>query len=69
MTADLARQILYRAPRPAALAHAIVALLRLYRSRIRERAYLAQMSERDLRDIGMTRAERIMLVEKPFWRA
>ena len=46
----------------------VIAQLRLYRSRLRERAYVARMSARDLRDIGMSRSDQIMLVEKPFWR-
>jgi uncharacterized protein YjiS (DUF1127 family) len=68
MKANVARQILIPVPRLAAVGQIILAKLRLYRSRLRERACLAQMNERDLRDIGMSRMDQIMLVEKPFWR-
>ena len=37
--------------------------------RARSRAALAQMSDRDLRDIGITRAEAAHESAKPFWRA
>jgi uncharacterized protein YjiS (DUF1127 family) len=37
--------------------------------RARSRAELAQMSDRDLRDIGVTRAEVAHESAKPFWRA
>jgi uncharacterized protein YjiS (DUF1127 family) len=37
--------------------------------RARSRALLAQMSDRDLRDIGITRAEAAHESAKPFWRA
>jgi uncharacterized protein YjiS (DUF1127 family) len=37
--------------------------------RARSRAVLAQMSDRDLRDIGITRAEVARESAKPFWRA
>jgi len=36
--------------------------------RARSRAELAQMSDRDLRDIGITRAEAAHESTKPFWR-
>jgi len=37
--------------------------------RARGRAVLAQMSDRDLRDIGLTRADVARESAKPFWRA
>ena len=40
-----------------------------WRRRARSRAELAQMSDRDLRDIGITRAEVACESAKPFWRA
>jgi uncharacterized protein YjiS (DUF1127 family) len=39
-----------------------------WRGRARSRAELAQMSDRDLRDIGITRAEAAHESTKPFWR-
>ena len=40
-----------------------------WRRRARSRAELAQMSDRDLRDIGLTRPEVEHEWAKPFWRA
>jgi uncharacterized protein YjiS (DUF1127 family) len=40
-----------------------------WRHRARGRTVLAQMSDRDLRDIGITRAEAAHESAKPFWRA
>jgi uncharacterized protein YjiS (DUF1127 family) len=40
-----------------------------WRRRARSRADLAQMSDRDLQDIGITRAEAAHESAKPFWRA
>ena len=40
-----------------------------WRRRARSRAELAQMSDHDLRDIGLTRAEVAHESAKPFWRA
>lgn len=40
-----------------------------WRRRARSRMMLAQMSDRDLRDIGITRAEAAHESVKPFWRA
>jgi uncharacterized protein YjiS (DUF1127 family) len=36
--------------------------------RSHERGCLAQMSDRELRDIGLTRAEAHAEIRKPFWR-
>lgn len=40
-----------------------------WRRRARGRAALAQMSDRDLLDIGVTRADVARESAKPFWRA
>jgi uncharacterized protein YjiS (DUF1127 family) len=45
-----------------------LATLRLWRRRVRERGELANMSPREWRDIGVTRADVMREVEKPFWR-
>jgi uncharacterized protein YjiS (DUF1127 family) len=42
--------------------------LSLWLRRLRERAELARFTERDLRDIGLTRADVDYEVGKPFWR-
>lgn len=43
--------------------------LRLWRQRSIERALLAQMTQRDIADIGMTEADIRYELDKPFWRA
>lgn len=43
-------------------------LVRQWRRRARDRYALLAMSERDLRDIGLTRLEAAREAEKPFWR-
>ena len=47
----------------------LVAQFRLWRRRARERHQLAQLSERDLHDIGMSRGTIYAELQKPFWRA
>ena len=42
--------------------------LQLWRRRDRERSQLALMSEAELRDIGVTPAERWAEINKPCWR-
>lgn len=37
--------------------------------RIESRRYLAGLSDRELRDIGITRVDAVREAEKPFWRA
>jgi uncharacterized protein YjiS (DUF1127 family) len=39
-----------------------------WRRRSRERAELAALDERTLKDIGLTRADAEFLSNKPFWR-
>ena len=43
-------------------------VLRQWRRRSRERAELAALDDRTLRDIGLTRADANYLGNKPFWR-
>jgi len=47
----------------------LLTTLRLWSRRIREREELADFGERDLRDIGLSRADLYNEVNKPFWRA
>jgi len=47
----------------------VVANLREWRRRSRERAELAALDDRTLKDIGLTRADAEFLSNKPFWRA
>ena len=46
----------------------VVATLREWRRRSRERAELAELDDRVLKDIGLTRADAEFLINKPFWR-
>ncbi len=46
----------------------VLATLRQWRRRIRERQQLSQLNERTLSDIGLTRADAEFLANKPFWR-
>ncbi|MCI4665445.1 MAG: DUF1127 domain-containing protein [Neomegalonema sp.] len=43
--------------------------LALWAQRRRTRRALAQLDERALRDVGLTRAEAMAEARKPFWRA
>ena len=45
-----------------------VATVREWRRRVRERAELAELDDRMLKDIGLTRADAEFLSNKPFWR-
>jgi uncharacterized protein YjiS (DUF1127 family) len=46
----------------------IATTLREWRRRMRDRARLAELDERMLKDIGLTRADAEFLINKPFWR-
>jgi uncharacterized protein YjiS (DUF1127 family) len=43
--------------------------LHLWRQRYQTRRELAQWTDRDLHDIGMSRSDVLYEVDKPFWRA
>lgn len=47
----------------------LVALYKEWRRRARGRAELAALSDRELRDIGVTRYDAHHEIGKPFWRA
>lgn len=51
-----------------AVTRAARAVLRWQR-RTRERDALAEATDRDLRDMGLTRAEAAAIARTPFWRA
>lgn len=57
-----------RLPRRRSAIAGALALLRRWQRRMRERAELARLDERTLRDIGVTRAEALALIDKPFWK-
>ncbi len=46
----------------------ITRVLRLWRSRIKERDELATLGERDMRDARISRADVLTEIRKPFWR-
>jgi uncharacterized protein YjiS (DUF1127 family) len=46
----------------------VIAKAREWRRRTRERAQLAMLDDRMLRDIGLSHADREFLANKPFWR-
>ncbi|HYZ40952.1 MAG TPA: DUF1127 domain-containing protein [Stellaceae bacterium] len=46
----------------------VIATVREWRRRARERAELAALDERTLHDIGLTRTDAEFLSNKPFWR-
>jgi len=52
----------------SSIVNRLVAQLRLWRRRARERSQLARLSERDLHDIGMSRGTVYAELQKPFWR-
>lgn len=54
---------------PTAVLRRAVAVLREWRRRSRERAQLACLDERMLRDIGVSRGDVLREINKPFWRA
>lgn len=43
--------------------------LRLWRERYQQRRELAQWTERDLHDLGLSWSEMLAEADKPFWRA
>lgn len=47
----------------------LAAKLALWRQRARGRAELARLGERELHDIGVSRAEASVEANKPFWQA
>jgi uncharacterized protein YjiS (DUF1127 family) len=53
---------------PLGAAARVLATIREWRRRARDRAQLAGLDERMLRDIGLTRADAEFLINKPFWR-
>lgn len=42
---------------------------RTWRDRVRQRRELAQWTDRDLRDVGLSWSDIVHEAEKPFWRA
>ena len=70
---DIPRRRLGAVPRhrrrgPTDVAGRVLATLREWRRRARDRAELASLDDRMLRDIGLTRSDAEFLSNKPFWR-
>jgi uncharacterized protein YjiS (DUF1127 family) len=51
-----------------AAAEWVVATLREWRRRMHDRADLARLDDRMLKDIGLSRTDAEFLINKPFWR-
>ena len=74
LTNDILRnsQLPRRRVRRAALFElgaALAAVVTGWARRNREAEELAKFDDRELRDIGLTRAEARMMIDEPFWRA
>jgi uncharacterized protein YjiS (DUF1127 family) len=54
--------------RSTAIVGRVAAALRLWRQRARDRALLARFDSQMLRDIGMTPADVMREINRPFWR-
>jgi len=61
------RLITHPAPRSARWWPTIVATLASWRHRSRSRRHLAALDDRELADIGLSRAERRIECQKRFW--
>lgn len=48
---------------------AVISTLSMWVRRDRERSQLAQLSNHMLSDIGLSRADAVLEINKPFWRA
>jgi uncharacterized protein YjiS (DUF1127 family) len=55
-------------PRHTRVTERVGSLFRLWRRRVRERRALAELTERDLRDLCLTRVDVMNELSKPFWR-
>jgi uncharacterized protein YjiS (DUF1127 family) len=49
-------------------ARGALALLNVWRQRMRDRSELARLDQRSLRDLGLTPHDALYEVRKPFWR-
>ena len=47
----------------------IIETLRVWQERRQERSRLAELTDRDLHDVGLSRGDIFFEAEKPFWRA
>jgi uncharacterized protein YjiS (DUF1127 family) len=63
-----ARPAVRERERPASYLRRALALLDIWRRRLRDRRELALLDDRSLRDIGLTRYDALREARKPFWR-
>ncbi len=50
------------------LARRVARMIAIWQRRVRERHQLGTMTDRELRDVGITRFDADELARKPFWR-
>lgn len=55
--------------KPSPVIPRLLAIFQVWRRRIHERDELARFDERELHDIGLSRAAVYAEISKPFWRA
>jgi len=65
---DVKSAALVIAPSTPSVISRLMAKLRTWRQRERDRAELARMSQAELRDIGVSSSEHWAEISKPFWR-
>ena len=67
--ASLAAKVVDYAPEKKSMGAAIWDTLCLWQARVWERAHLAALDDRMLKDIGLSRSGAYRETAKPFWRA
>jgi len=63
-----ARRAAREPERPVPCLRRVLALFHIWRQRSHDRQELAQLDERSLRDVGLTRYDVLYEARKPFWR-
>lgn len=63
-----ARFVLFGWPPPAGFLRRILVTLVLWQERAAQRHHLADIGERQLKDVGLTRDDVMREAAKPFWR-
>lgn len=64
----LARTRVRRTPSATSLFKSLAGTAAAWRRRLAERALLARMDEREIRDLGISVSDVMMEINKPFWR-
>lgn len=68
MNATLSRTAYQASYRPAGLVSRLLNTLLTWQERAHQRHALQQLNGRDLRDLGLSRADVTLEANKPFWR-